>query len=302
MPQPQPDAQSATTEPAWLQAAPVLFLLFWSAGFSFGKLGLAHAEPMTFLALRYGSVLVVLLPLMLALRPPLPRRPADWGHLAAVGVLIQAVYFGLTYFSFQLGISAGGVALIVSLQPILVALCVPWTAGERVGARRWIGLVTGLAGAGLVIAARSAIGATSVAGLVAAVAALLAITAGTLYEKRFGVTHHPVTANGIQYAVAFALILPVAMITETMRVEWVPEFYVALGYLVVFNSLIAITLLLAMIRHGEAARVSALFFLVPPGAALIAWLVLGETLPPLAWPGVVLAAIGVALATRRPGR
>ena len=287
-----------TGTPLWLRAAPVLFLLFWSAGFTFGKLGLEHAEPMTFLAMRYGSVLIVLLPLVLLMRPPLPRRAADWGHLAAVGTLIQGIYFGLTYYSFELGISAGGVALIVSLQPILVALFVPWTAGEKVGLRRWSGLIMGLTGAMLVIAARSTVGAASVIGILAAVAALASITAGTLYEKRFGVSHHPVTANAIQYLVAFALILPVAMLTERMQVQWVPELYISLGYLVVFNSLIAITLLLAMIRHGEAARVSALFFLVPPGAALIAWAVLGETMPLLAWPGIVLAAIGVAIAAR----
>jgi drug/metabolite transporter (DMT)-like permease len=290
--------RNTTGAPLWLRAAPALFLLFWSAGFTFGKLGLEHAEPMTFLAMRYGSVLIVLLPLVLLMRPPLPRRAADWGHLAAVGTLIQGIYFGLTYYAFELGISAGGVALIVSLQPILVALFVPWTAGERVGAGRWAGLVMGLAGAMLVIAARSTVGATSVIGILAAVAALASITAGTLYEKRFGVTHHPVTSNTIQYLVAFALILPVAMLTESMAVDWVPELYISLGYLVIFNSLIAITLLLAMIRHGEAARVSALFFLVPPGAALIAWGVLGETMPPLAWPGIVLAAIGVAVAAR----
>ena len=284
--------------PAWLGAAPALFLLFWSAGFSFGKLGLQHAEPMTFLALRYGCVLVIVLPLVVALRPPMPASPADWGHLAAVGLLLQALYFGLTYFAFALGVSAGSVALIVSLQPILVALFVPWTAGEHVGGRRWAGLLLGLAGAGVVIAARSQVGGTTVAGLLAAVAALAAITAGTLYEKRFGVRHHPVTANAVQYAVAFAAILPAAVLLEGLRFEWVPELWIALGYLVVCNSLIAMTLLLAMIRHGEAARVSALFFLVPPGAALIAWAVLGETMPALAWPGIALAAVGVALATR----
>ena len=285
--------------PAWLAFAPALFLLFWSAGFSFGKLGLAHAQPMTFLALRYGGVLLVLLPLLAVMRPPLPRRAADWGHLAAVGLLLQALYFGLTYLAFALGVSAGSVALIVSLQPILVALAVPWTAGERVNLRRWAGLLLGLGGAGIVIVARSAVGGTTIAGVVAAAAALLAITLGTLYEKRFGVHHHPVTSNTVQYVVAFAVILPLALLIEKEPVDWVPALWVALGYLVICNSLIAMTLLLAMIRYGEASRVSALFFLVPPGAALIAWAILGETMPALAWPGIVLAAIGVALATRR---
>jgi len=284
--------------PAWLPAAPSVFLLFWSAGFSFGKLGLAHAPPITFLALRYAGVLAVLLPLALVLRPPLPRRAADWGHLAVVGLVLQAVYFALTYTALKLGVSAGGVALIVSLQPILVALVVPWTAGERVGLRRWLGLGLGRVGAVIVIVARSTVAATSVVGLLAAAGGLVAITAGTLYEKRFGVTHHPVTANAVQYTVAFAVILPLAWLTESMHVEWVPALYVALGYLVVCNSLIAITLLLAMMRWGEASKVSALFFLVPPGAALVAWAVLGETMPLSAWPGVALAALGVALVTR----
>lgn len=291
---------AAEPRPAWLGFAPGLFLLFWCAGFSFGKLGLAHAEPMTFLALRYACVLVVLLPLVVALRPPLPRHAADWGHLVAVGLLLQALYFGLTYLAFALGVSAGGVALIVSLQPILVALLVPWTAAERVGGRRWAGLLLGLAGAAIVIAARAEVGGATTTGLVAAAGALAAITAGTLYEKRFGVRHHPVTANTVQYAVAFAAILPVAIAVDEMRVDWVPQLWIALGYLVVCNSLIAITLLLAMIRHGQASAVSALFFLVPPGAALIAWVVLGETMPALAWPGIALAALGVALATRGP--
>lgn len=283
--------------PVWLGAAPTI-LLFWSAGFSFGKLGLKHADPMTFLVLRYGCVLLILLPFIVALRPPLPQRASDWGHLAAVGVLLQALYFGLTYYAFALGVSAGGVALITSLQPILVALFVPWTAGERVDARRWAGLLLGLAGAGIVIAARSRVSDTTIAGLLVAGGALAAITAGTLYEKRFGVRHHPVTANTIQYGVAFAIILPAAMLLERLRFDWVPELWIALGYLVVCNSLIAITLLLAMIRHGEASRVSALFFLVPPTAALVAWGVLGETMPAVAWPGIGLATLGVALATR----
>jgi drug/metabolite transporter (DMT)-like permease len=125
------------------------------------------------------------------------------------------------------------------------------------------------------------------------------MTAGTLYEKRFGLHHHPVTASTIQYLVGFLVVLPLALAVERMEVDWTAEFAVALAYLVIGNSLIAVTLLLAMIRHGEAARVSALLFLVPPMAALIAWGVIGEAMPPAAWAGMGVAAAGVALATRR---
>ena len=285
--------------PRWLRAAPAVFVVMWSAGFSFGALGLAHAEPLTLLALRYGLVLAVLIPVALVLRPPLPATAAAWGHLAVVGFLLQAVYFGLLYSALALGASAGSTALITSLQPILVALLAPRLVGEgRVDARRWVGLALGLIGAVVVIVARSAVEVTNVGGLVLAGLALGGITVGTLYEKRFGVSHHPVPANLVQYAVGLAGTLPIALLFEDLHVDWTGELAVSLAYLVLGNSLVAVTLLLAMIRHGEASRVSALFFLIPPLAALIAWLLLGEPMPPAAWPGLALAALGVALATR----
>jgi drug/metabolite transporter (DMT)-like permease len=290
---------SPAATPAWLKAAPLLFLLLWSGGFAFAKIGLEHAPPMTFLALRYWFALVVLLVVLAIVRPPVPRRASDWGHLMVVGALVQGLYFSLSYFGFWLGVTAGTLALIVSLQPILVGLLAPQFVAERVGLARWLGLVLGLIGAAMVIVARSEIEVTSAVGLLCAAGALLSMTAGTLYEKRFGLHHHPVTSNTVQYLVGFLLVMPLALSVERMEVDWTAEFAVALAYLVIGNSLIAVTLLLAMIRHGEAARVSALLFMVPPMAALIAWGLIGEVMPPAAWAGMVVAAAGVALATRK---
>lgn len=292
--------EAEAPKPLWLFLAPAVFLFLWAAGFAVAKVGLLHADPITFLALRYALVLVVLLPLLPIVRPPWPKRGVDWLHLAVVGFLIQAGYFGLCYIALGNGMSAGAVALIVSLQPILVGLAAPHVAGEKIGLLRWAGLALGLAGAGLVIVARSAIEVTSALGLICAGGGLLAMTAATLYEKRFGVQQHPVTANLVQYAVGLAATLPIAWAIEEMRVEWTGEFVASLAYLVIGNSLIAITLLLAMIRRGQASSVSALFFLVPPGAALVAWVTIGEAMPPLAWVAMALAAVGVAL-VGRPG-
>jgi drug/metabolite transporter (DMT)-like permease len=287
-------------KPLWLILAPFIFLLLWSGGFSVAKLGLQHAEPLSFLALRYASVLVILLPLFVILRPPLPRRGAQWGHLFIVGFLMQAVYFGLSYIAFASGVSAGGVAIIVCLQPILVGLIAPHFAGEKVSVLRWIGLGLGLAGAAIVIVARSSIAAESLTGVVAAIAALLGITAGTLWEKRFGISHHPVVSNSVQYVAGLTGTVPLALMLETFTFDWEsPAFLGAWAYLVIGNSIIAMTLLLAMIRAGEVSRVSSLFYLVPPLSALIAWPVLGEAMPPLGWAGFALAALGVAIASRR---
>jgi drug/metabolite transporter (DMT)-like permease len=280
-------------------AAPAAFVVLWSAGFTFVSLGLEDSEPLTFLALRYVAVVALLVPLFVVMRPPLPKTRVEWRHLATTGLILQALYFGLLYGAIGLDVPAGTAALIVALQPILVALLAPRTAGEHVDARRWAGLVLGLAGATEVILARQGVDAPTAGALLCALAALATLTAGTLYENRFGGEHHPVTANLVQYAIALAVVAPAALLFEENDVSWTANLIVSLAYLVLANSLLAITLLLAMLRRGEAARVSALFFLTPPLAALIAWLVLGEDLPPAAWPGMLLAAVGVALATMR---
>jgi len=244
-------------------------------------------------------VLVILLPLAAIMRPPLPKTPAAWFHVAMVGFLIQVVYFGLCYVAFKSGTSAGAVAIVVCLQPILVALIAPRLVGERISPRGWIGLALGLTGAATVILSRQSVASEGLFGVVCAAFALLGITGGTLWEKRFGVTHHPITANLIQYAVGAAFCLPAALLTERLQISWTPEFLFVLFYLVVGNSLLAMTLLLAMIRAGEVSRVSALFYLVPPLSALFAWPLLGEVMPPLGWAGMALAALGVALVSRK---
>jgi drug/metabolite transporter (DMT)-like permease len=284
--------------PLLMKAAPAIFLLFWSGGFAAGKIGLAYTGPMTFLTLRYALVLLVLLPLVVIMRPPLPRTPAAWGHLLVVGFLIQGLYFALGYLALAMDISSGAVALILSLQPILVALAAPRISGERVGHWAWVGLGLGLGGAAFVILAKSTVEALPALGVLASVGALGGMTVGTLYEKRFGIAQHPVTANTVQYAAGLAATLPLAFLIEDHSVEWSLPLGLSLLYVIVCNSLIALTLLLMMIRRGEVSRVSALFFLVPPMAALIGWLVLDEQMPPLAWVGLALAAAGVALATR----
>ncbi|WP_299482564.1 DMT family transporter [Cypionkella sp.] len=285
--------------PLWLAAAPIIFLLLWSGGFGVAKLGLQHAEPLTLLALRYTCVLALLLPLALIVRPPLPKTKRAWADVAITGFLIQVVYFGLCYIAFKAGVSAGGVAIIVCLQPILVALAAPYTVKEATTRLGWIGLTLGLAGAAIAILSRSSLQAENPWGILLTFGALLGMTGGTLYEKRFGVSQHPITANLIQYATGALFTLPAAYLTEGMIVQWSPEFLLILGYLVIGNSILAISLLLAMIRAGEVARVSALFYLVPALSALFAWPLLGEAMPPLAWAGMALAGLGVALVSKK---
>ncbi len=285
--------------PALIRTAPVIFLLLWSGGFTVAKIGIHDADPITLLALRYFCVLVLLLPLVLIVKPQFPKNRSQWLHLAIVGFLIQVVYFGTAWLAFSLGGSAGAVALITSLQPILVAVVMPYLSQEKINPAKWFGLFLGLCGAVLVITGNNGVQAVSVPVILLSVAALLAFTMATIWEKRFGSEYHPLTSNTVQYTVGFFCTLPLAALFEPMNINVTMPFVVALTYLVVCNSILAISLLLMMIRRGEATKVSALFFLVPPVSAFIAWLMLDEKMTPLAWAGMVVAVTGVWLVSRQ---
>jgi len=282
--------------------APFAFLFLWSAGFTVAKIGISDADPLTLLSLRYVCVVLIILPLFLWFKPSLPKTGHEWLNIAIVGFLIQVVYFGTAYKAFESGASAGAVALITSLQPLFVALVIPLITDETVNRRTWTGLSLGLFGSAIVILANMGIQLTTTISLLFSVAALIAITIGTVWEKRFGAPQHPLTTNLVQYSIGTVCLLPVAWITEPMHISWTPTFTFALFYLVVCNSILAISLLIMMIQKGEATRVSALFFMVPPVSALLAWLVIKEPMAPAAWVGMVIAALGVWLVSAKTAR
>jgi drug/metabolite transporter (DMT)-like permease len=285
--------QIVSPMPLWLRAAPFLFLLFWSAGFPVSKIGIQYAAPFTFLALRYALALLVLVPFAIWLRPPLPKHRAAWLHVAVVGFCIQTVYFGMCYAALSLGTSSGVVALVVSLQPLLVGVLAPVLVREKIGAKGWIGLGLGFCGAVVTILGYGETGHISGLGVLCSFGGLVGMVGATLYEKRFGSGMHPVTSNMVQYAVGLVTTLPFAFLDFHVHVT--ARFAVVMAYLVIANSLIAISLYIAMLRFGRASQVSALFYLVPPISGLMAWGLLGEAMPLLAWVGMAVAGLGVAL-------
>ncbi len=292
---PQNPVAEPGAPPRWLRLAPWMFVALWSGGYVPVRVGLDYCEPVFFLAVRYLGVLAILAPAYLIVRPPLPRSRREWLHLVVVGLLIQGAYFVLTNVAIKLGASAAGLGIVLALQPILVALAVPRFAGEKVDRIVWIGLTLGLAGAVTVILSKAGAGGATATGVLTAAIALLFITAGTLWEKRFGNSQHPIVANLVQCGAACVLALVIAAPLESFSITWSWQFAAALAYLVIGNSIVAMTLLLAMVRHGQATRASALLFLVPPGSAAIAWLLLGEPLPAGVWIGMGIACAGVWL-------
>ena len=276
---------------------PLLFVFLWSTGFIGAKYGLPYAEPLSFLLTRYGLVIALMLLIALATRAPWPERRSDWLHIGVSGILVHAIYLGGVFVAIKHGLSAGVTALVVGMQPLLTGLGSGWLLGEKVTARQWGGLALGFVGVGMVVSGKLGDGALGPM-LIPAVVALLGITAGTLYQKRFCPKFDLRSGSVIQF-VPTAIVTAIAVVLfEEYRIDWNGHFLFALGWLVLVLSLGAISLLNLLIRSGSAVNVASLFYLTPPTTALIAFAVFGETLTLTAIVGMLVAVGGVYLVAR----
>jgi len=285
-----------------LRLAPALFVILWSTGFIGSKLGAADAEPFTFLSLRFALAILVLLPVAV-LRASLKQDWRKRGHAAFAGALIHGGYLGGVFWAIRHGMPAGVAALIVSLQPILTSVLAGPLLGEKLAARHWVGLALGLLGALLIVGPKVGGFDSGVNGatLAATLTALLAITLGTLYQKRFGAGVDLVGGAIWQYLGALAVVGGAAMLFETRAIIWSPKFILALGWLVFALSIGAILLLMLLIRQHAVSGVSGLFYLVPPCTALMAYFIFDERLAMLQIVGMALAiAGGILIAVRKP--
>ena len=292
-------SEATKHNPYYQIAAPGLFVVLWSTGFIGAKFGLPFAEPLTFLLWRYGLVTLLFLALTLAVKAPWPSSFMQGVHIAVAGLLINSLYIGGVFCAINAGMPAGIVSLIVGLQPLFTAVVASRVLGEKVYARQWVGFLLGLAGMLLVLGDKVSFGGGSSRGVALSLLALLGITAGTLYQKRFCGAMDLRSGAVIQFgasALAMALLAPVF---ETMHVDWSGRFVFALSWLVLVLSVGAITLLNLLIRRGEASRVASLFYLVPPVTSLMAFFFFEERLAITALFGMAISVTGVALAIKR---
>lgn len=287
-----------TFEDVAIFAAPGVFVVLWASGFIGAKLGLPYAEPLTFLALRMFGVAVLLGLFMLIAGAKWPGREGALDSYVT-GVLMHALYLGGVYISIANGLPAALSALVVGLQPLLTSTVANRLLGERVVPRQWVGLVLGLSGVYLVVQDKATVGAATPLAWIAAVVGLVAITLGTVYQKRFGSGIDWRPAMFIQYAAAGILFALGAAAFETRTVRWTPEFLFALAWLVFVLSFGAVWLLYFLIRRAAATRVVSLFYLTPPVTALMAWSLFGERLAPLALVGMAVCVAGVFLVNWR---
>ncbi|MES2164281.1 MAG: DMT family transporter [Pseudomonadota bacterium] len=296
-----PSAVAVVKHATFLSPLPLFFVLLWSSGFIVAKFGLPYAPPLTFLVVRFLGVLLFLIPAVLLLKAPWPQGRI-W-QIALAGLLVQAGYLIGVWCAIKLGMPAGLSALIVGMQPILTAFAAP-LIGEKVRPRQWLGLVFGLVGVGLVVAAKIKLVGLSTDAILLCVLALLSITAGTLYQKRYCPQFDLRTGTVIQFAASLVLVLPLAIIFEGWTpdfaaVQWTPRFVGALLWSVMGLSIGAIFLLFALIRRSDATQVTSLMYLTPPTTAVMAWLMFGEAFNALGIAGMALAVTGVIFVVKK---
>lgn len=286
--------------PRLINLVPFLFVMLWSTGFIGAKYALPFIEPFYLLFIRMLITLAVFACVSLLFRSRWPGVKQS-GHQMVTGFLVHACYLGGVFAAIKWQMPAGITAIIVGLQPLLTALIGWQWLGERLRPRQWLGLLAGLIGVVLVLQGGQDSGSLELRGeaIIAAGIALLGISIGTLYQKRFGTGCDLLTGSIWQYlstAVAMGIL---AWGFESREVIWHPTLLLALAWLVFGLSVSAVLLLMLMIREGESARVASYFYLVPPVTTLEAWLLFGEALTPLQSGAIVLTVLGVYLVLKR---
>lgn len=281
---------------------PIVFVLIWSTGFIVARYAMPLSPPLKFLAVRYALSILCFLPWILLAKVPWPQSRAQWQHLAVVGVLMHACYLGGVWAAVRAGMGSGLTALIVGLQPVLTAF---WLSSRRdfaqvdhITRRQWAGLILGLVGLVMVVSRKFGTGGeVSWLSMTLIIGALLGITIGTLYQKRFVEPCDVRTANAVQLGAALLVTLPLTLL-EPEPMQWNLQLVSAMAWSVLALTLGGSSLLYLLIQRGAAASVTSLMYLVPPCTALLAWLLFAESITAITIAGTLLTAVGVALVVR----
>lgn len=297
---------------AWVKATPLVFVLIWSTGFIVARYGMPHSPPFSFLLLRYLLSIACFLPWIVWVKVPWPQTRQQWFHLSVTGILVHAFYLGGVWAAVKAGMGSGLSSLVVGIQPVLTAVWLSWMsktarsaekASPAVTSRQWLGLLLGFIGLLMVVWRKltlpSPMDHVTTANMLFALGALLAITVGTLYQKRFVQPCDVRSANTVQLMAAAVVTLPLALL-EPEAMQWNDQLVGALAWSVLGLTLGGSSLFYILIQRGAAAEVTSLLYLVPPTTAVMAWMLFGESITVMTLAGTALTALGVGLVVRSP--
>jgi drug/metabolite transporter (DMT)-like permease len=271
------------------------FVAVWGAGYVATKIGLQHAPPFTFLTLRFAFGLLCLLPVVLLWRPRWPTTGTELGHLVVAGLLMHAVQLGGSHYAQYLGMSAGVAALIIACQPLVTAIVVSGWMDEKLAPRQWAGVAIGLAGVVLVVWHKMDIREVTLGSLAGTLCGLAGVTAATLYQRRFSPRADLKAAAVIQFAATLAVVGPLALAVEGFPMSWAWELWLVIAALVIFASILGVSVLNYLMRQGEATRVASMMYLPPVFAVGLEAAMFGIVPSGLALAGIAVTCGGVAM-------
>jgi drug/metabolite transporter (DMT)-like permease len=280
-------------------AAPWIFIVIWSSGFVVAKYAFPSGDALYFLAIRLILATVILFLLSIALRQPLRLSRSEIYSSLAIGISLHGFYLAGVWYAIELGAPAGLSSVITSIQPVLVSLLAVRILMEPLTYRQIAGLVLGLAGVFLVVLPKlskaDGFTAESVGFLVMG---LLGSTVATLLQKKIGHSIPLMMGTTYQFGIAAIILLIFSLATGRTYFELTATAVWAMLWAVLVTSIAAVLLLLWLLNHGSAAKVSSLLYLVPPMAVLQAFVLFGEKVNAQAVLGIVMTALGVALVLR----
>jgi drug/metabolite transporter (DMT)-like permease len=269
----------------------------WGSGYLATKVGIQYAAPFTFLSLRYAFGLLCLVPVLLWLRPPWPATPRELGHVIVAGLLMHGIQLSGSHYGQYLGLSAGIVAIILAVQPLLTAVIARRWMHERLAPRQWTGVAVGLAGVVLVVWHKIDVREMTLGALIAVSVSLAGVTAGTLYQRVFCPTVNLYSAAWVQFAASLVLLAPLAFVFEGAKVNWSWALAGSIAFLVVLASIFAVNALHTLMRHGQATKVTSILYLTPIFAVVLEYLMFGVVPSALTLVGIAVTCLGVSLVT-----
>ncbi|MBU0924300.1 DMT family transporter [bacterium] len=279
---------------------PFFFIFLYGSGFIFTQYGLDNSSPMVFLGIRFFVAFWILLIIAYILKVPIPKSKKEFFQIAFAGSLTVGTFSIGVFLSISYGVSGALNALIIALQPIVVTFLAQRFLDEKINKRVYLGLIIGFIGVSFVVVSKLDTSFDSIVGIFCSVIALLGLSFGSLYQKKYCTDMNLYSGGAIQTLSSTILVIPF-LFFEEIHITWNGEFIIALLYMAVGVSIGALSLLYIMIKNGEVSKVSSIFYLVPVSAAIVSYFLLGDKIEFSEIIGIITIIIGIILINKREG-
>lgn len=274
----------------------VLFVTLYGSGFVATQFGLPYVEPLTFLSLRFLGTAAILAAFCVLFKQSWPDNKYAWFHTSVAGILLVGVFSIGVFMSIDRGTTAATSSLIISMQPLLVALLSMRLLGESLRRSQWIGLGVGILGIAFILGRKFE--PTALEGALLSVLGLLGLGLGNLYQKKYCANMNIFTGGAIHSASAGVVSLLFACLFEDFKVDWQPQFIGALLWMSLVVSVGALSILYLLIRRAPVSQTASLFYLMPVSATLLSTMVFDNSLDYVEMTGILITSIAVFVVNR----